>query len=194
MARLLIFSFMGLLMAGSAFAQKPFVAIELDPAPFVLSGYSVSLKVAPPQWKRFTLMGSVFSAHMPDAMMRKSNRDNGWTGVHIMQSAALFVDYYPSATQRGWHTGPNFFWYDRSMFNEVLQLSGGYKSGLYGWRAGYVWQPVRKAPIYLNPWLLAGWESAFPGQAKQPGFQTNGFSWILAVHVGWGMSGLRTKK
>lgn len=49
------------------------ISMEADPAPFILGGYSVSLKFSPRTCSHFTIMGSVYNSGLSDKIVRKSN-------------------------------------------------------------------------------------------------------------------------
>ncbi|MBK8424677.1 MAG: hypothetical protein IPL27_01290 [Lewinellaceae bacterium] len=55
------------------------ISLEVDPAPFIPGGYSISLKFSPRTSNHITIMGSGYSSGLPDKMMSKSNyeKDSG---------------------------------------------------------------------------------------------------------------------
>ena len=74
--------------------SKNYLSIELDPAPFILGGYSFSMKYSPSTLNHFTIIGSVYRSDFPDKMMQKSNFEKGFRDVKINTSYALFADYF----------------------------------------------------------------------------------------------------
>ena len=69
------------------------ISLEMDPAPFLLKGYSFSLRYAPKRMSHWSVMASLFSSDFPDGMMTSENKEAGWQDAHFEPSQALFVDY-----------------------------------------------------------------------------------------------------
>lgn len=101
---------------------KNYISIELDPAPFVLGGYSFSLKFSPQTLDHFTFMGSIYSSNFPDAMMSKSNYDRGFRELKINTSYALFADYFIRNNRSGFHFGPSVFFFILNQLRIILQM------------------------------------------------------------------------
>ena len=74
--------------------SKNYLSIELDPAPFILGGYSFSMKYSPSTLNHFTITGSVYRSDFPDKMMQKSNFEKGFGDVKIKNSYVLLADYF----------------------------------------------------------------------------------------------------
>src|SRR6185503_19201679 len=75
-------------------SSKNYLSIEIDPAPFILGGYSFSLKYSPAKLNHVTVMGSVYCSAFPDKMMSKPNREKGFRNLKIKTSYAIFTDYF----------------------------------------------------------------------------------------------------
>jgi hypothetical protein len=170
-----------------AHAQNHRVGVEIDPAPFILNGYSVSIKYSPAKLPKTSFMGSVYGSDFPDGMMLKQNRDAGWKNMKLRTSYAFFTDFYLKEGQRGLHYGPSVFFYNKSASlgsaGEEISFSTVYPNV----RVGYIWYPFKKANLYLNPWFNVGSEINVD-QKNHIGnkeFKPNSFNYVVALHVGY---------
>lgn len=77
MQRIIIASFLLMAINFDVLSQNNLVGIELDPAPYVLKGYSISLKYSSKKMQKVSIMGSIFASDFPDGMMKKINREKG---------------------------------------------------------------------------------------------------------------------
>ena len=167
--------------------SKNYVSLELDPAPFILGGYSFSLKYSPKQMKHVTFMGSVYSSNFPDKMMSKSNYEKGFRDLKIKTSYAFFADYFFKENRTGLHFGPSVFYYSKSVKNNSTDDLTNFKSIYPNIRLGYVYKPFRNSGFYLNPWLNFGKEIVSSGKNKinNKEFLNEKFSYIIAIHFGY---------
>ena len=163
------------------------ISIEADPAPFILGGYSVSLKFSPRTIRHFTVMGSVYSSALPDNMIGKSNSDKGFRDLKIETSYALFTDYFISSKRTGFHAGPSVFFYSKSVGNNLEAGRQSFRSIYPNLRIGYLYKPFKKSGLYLDPWFNIGKELVTNRNNVPQGeiFISDKFSYILAIHVGY---------
>ena len=163
------------------------LSVELDPAPFLLKGYSFSLRYANKALPHWSVMTSVYAADFPDRMMSTGNRDAGWSDLHFAASNALFVDYTLREDGRGLFVGPSVFFYDNRVAHAESGTALAFRSIYPNIRFGYTWFPFRKAGLYLAPWLNLGSEVALdPTQVSDgPAYTVAGFKYIAAVHLGY---------
>lgn len=191
MKKLIIINLLVLFMIKLSFAQEGdknrFISLEIDPAPFILNGYSFSLKYNPKFLNNTTIMGSIYSSDLPDALINKTNKDNGWAELELKTSYAIFVDYHFSDNFRGFHIGPSLFYYNKSVkltdINEIIKFSTIYPNV----RFGYTWFPFENINFYLNPWVNIGSEINIDSKNQFNGIEYNAdsFSYILALHLGY---------
>lgn len=166
------------------------LSIELDPAPFLLNGYSFSLRYANKALPHWSVMASVYAADFPDRMLSGTNRDAGWSDLHFAPSQALFVDYSLRHDGRGFFFGPSVFLYDNRVTHEGSGTDLAFRSIYPNVRIGYTWFPFKKADLYVTPWLNLGSEIAMgPTQINDgPTYEVAGFKYIAAVHLGYRVS------
>lgn len=164
-----------------------FLALEIDPAPFILGGYSFSAKFSPARANHFTIMGSVYSSRFPDKMMSRENYNKGLRDLKMETSYALFTDYFLRSNRTGFHFGPSVFLYSKSVgaLNSAERIS--FKSAYPNVRVGYVYKPFKKLGFYLNPWLNFGKELVLGENKGNEGmdYSPESFSYILALHFGY---------
>jgi hypothetical protein len=178
----------------NVFAQdeetKHYLSLELDPAPFILKGYSYNLKFSHANAPRFAIMGSVFSSHFPDGMMKKENKDAGWNKMNIETSYAIFIDYFFKSIRSGFYVGPSMLWYNKSVGMQSTEKRISFQTIYPSARIGYVWYPFNKIGLYINPWLNMGSEINLDDKNSIEGktFETNTLNYILALHIGYSVT------
>lgn len=179
-----------LFLAVSIFGQKSEPAqlsVEIDPAPFILKGYSVSVKYSPKRTQKMAWMVSVYQSDFPNGMMTKVNRDRGWTNMKLKTSYATFVEFYLNQERKGFYFGPSVFWYNKSVdlqsVNNRIEFSTIYPNA----RIGYVWYPFRNLDLYVNPWFNVGSEINLDAKNQLDGivFEPNKLNYIVALHIGY---------
>jgi len=163
------------------------ISVELDPAPFLLSGYSFSARYNNKRWPHWSIMASAFAADFPNNMLSDINRENGWKDVKFIFSKAIFIDYHFKSSGKGLFVGPSLFVYNIEAMNTVAGRTVSFKTAYPNFRIGYTWYPFRKLNLYLTPWLNMGKEfrtgksDQFEGTAYQP----EKFKYIPALHLGY---------
>jgi hypothetical protein len=95
--------------------KEGYLSMEIDPAPFILKGYSLSLKYSPRHLSHFAFTASVYSARFPDRMMLGNNYEKGFRDLRIETSFAGFADYFIHEHRKGLHIGPSVFLYRKSV-------------------------------------------------------------------------------
>lgn len=164
-----------------------YISVEVDPAPFILGGYSFSLKYSPAKFRHFSLMGSVYRSDFPDKMMSEENYENGFRNLKIKTSYALFADYFLKENRTGFHFGPSIFFYNKSVEHNASDEVANYKSVYPNVRAGYVFVPFKNCGLYLNPWINFGKEIAVGNNPSinDSEFVSDDLSYIIALHIGY---------
>lgn len=166
--------------------MKNSVSLELDPAAFVLNGYSLSVKYQNRKWKHLSAMGSVFSSKFPDKMMLKSNYQNGWRDLRFRPSFALFLDYFGHRV-KGVHLGASTFWYNKSAGILGAVERSSFSTIYPNIRVGYKWIPFKKSNLYINPWINFGKEFNVDDRTvfESIEFKNRRFNYIIALHIGY---------
>ncbi len=167
--------------------SKNYLSLELDPAPFLLGGYSFSLKYSPKNANHFSFMGSVYSSEFPDKMMGKSNYEKGFRDLKIETSFAFFADYFLKNDRTGFHFGPSVFLYSKSVGLENTVERTSFNSIYPNIRIGYVYKPFMKSGFYINPWFNLGKEYVLDDKNYIEGleYSTENISYVLAIHLGY---------
>ncbi|MGC9352948.1 MAG: hypothetical protein ACP5D9_03860 [Mariniphaga sp.] len=192
MKQMLIFS--AILFNLSVLAQDTqktaYLSVELDPAPFMLKGYSFSLKYGPKKTPKMAFMASVYSSEFPNSMMSTVNKENGWTDLNLEVSYAFFTEFFMKNNKRGFYFGPSVFLYNKSVVlssvNERIEFTTLYPNI----RAGYKWYPFKKIDLYLNPWFNIGSEINIDNNNKLQRivFEPSKFYYIAAIHLGYSIN------
>lgn len=172
---------------GSSQTTKNFISLEVDPAPFILGGYSFSIKYSPARAAHFAFMGSFYSSPMPDKMMAKTNRDAGFENQKIEPSYALFADYFFRNNREGLHIGPSVFYYNKTVEMRGISETADFSSIYPNVRVGYMIRPFKNAGLYVDPWLNFGKEFKINGQDRLESakYKLNDVSYIVALHIGY---------
>jgi hypothetical protein len=162
-------------------------SIEVDPAPYLLNGYSVSLKYSPKKLPKTAFMASVYQSNFPNSMMSEENKSKGWTNLKIKTSYAIFAEFYLNAERKGFYFGPSVFWYNKNVTLQQAQTNTTFQTVYPNVRTGYVWYPFKKLNFYLNPWLNIGSEISIDDKNQIEGieFKPNSFNYIIALHLGY---------
>lgn len=193
MKRLLIISAI-LFWVSTAVSQedfnKSYISLEVDPAPFILGGYSFSLKYSPEELSKTAFMVSIYSSDFPNSMMNKVNKERMWTNLRLETSYAIFADFFLENDKRGFYFGPSIFLYNKSVELSSVNERTKFFTLYPNIRAGYVWYPFKNLNLYLNPWLNFGTEINLDNKNELNGttFIPNKFYYIAAVHMGYSLS------
>jgi len=178
----------------SALAQDSlkthFISIELDPAPFILSGYSFSLKYSSKKIPKLAIMASVYSSKFPNSMMSNINSERGWIDLKLEVSYAIFTEYYFNNNRRGFYFGPSIFWYNKSVELKFVNERTEFTTLYPNIRAGFMWYPFKKIYLYLNPWFNIGSEINIDNNNRLNGvvFEPSKFYYIVAIHLGYSIN------
>jgi hypothetical protein len=167
--------------------SKNYWSVEVDPAPFILGGYSFSLKYSSDRFKHLTFMGSVYRSEFPDNMMSNKNYENGFRNLKINTSTAFFADYFIKSNRTGFHFGPSVFYYCKSVGSNSTDEVANFKSVYPNIRAGYVFKPFKNNGFYINPWFNVGKEFVIGNNNSidNTEFVPDKISYIVAIHLGY---------
>lgn len=172
---------------GPSSTSRSSLSLELDPAPFLLNGYSFSVRHANSKVPHWSLMASVYSADMPDRMISAENRDAGWSDLRLAPSFAVFADRTFREDGRGFYFGPSVFLYDNRVTHAPSGTALAFRSIYPNIRLGYTWFPFRGAQFYFSPWLNVGTELALDatGTDEVPAYELENVKYIVALHLGY---------
>ncbi|MCE7072588.1 hypothetical protein LZG74_19895 [Dyadobacter sp. CY327] len=169
---------------------KSTLSIEIDPAPFVLKGYSFSLRYSPKTLSHWSVMGSVYKSSFPNKMMKTENRDQGFRNLKFKNSYALFVDYALRKNGKGLLFGPSVFLYNNTVQHDDATKSTCFQTIYPNFRVGYTLFPIKKIGLYVTPWVNAGKEVNLDkrNQIGDVEFKTAKVKFIAALHIGYRFS------
>jgi hypothetical protein len=167
--------------------KRNFLSVEIDPAPFILGGYSVSLKYSPEKLSNLTFMGSVYSSRLPDNLISKSNKAKGWENLQLETSYAFFADYFLNNKRTGFHFGASVFLYNKSVELNESPVRVEFTTIYPNLRVGYVYRPFKKCGFYVNPWVNFGKESPVDDGNKLNvvEYSFEGINYVMALHLGY---------
>ncbi len=167
--------------------SKNYLSIEIDPAPFILGGYSFSLKYSPEKLNHVAFMGSVYSSKFPDKMMSEANYENGFRDLKINTSYAFFADYFIKPDRSSFHFGPSVFLYSKSVGSTSSSDKANFKSLYPNIRVGYVYRPFKDNGFYINPWFNFGKEIVLDNNNSIEGkeFLMSKTTYVIAIHFGY---------
>jgi hypothetical protein len=140
--------------SGTAAAERPVLRVDVEPAAYVLRGYSVHLRATNPWVPRLVGGVGAYGFDMPRMLVdvAAGNRDEPWS-VRLVVGANVFADYFFGAhADHGWLAGAQL----GVQHYRVRRAGeeGRVDTLLLMARVGYEWHPWRQG-FYLFPWLGA---------------------------------------
>jgi hypothetical protein len=158
--------------------------LELDPATFVLGGYSAHVRYRPAAAPRWSFGAGTYAMDLPGLLvdLDAANRHAGWN-VRIRSGAALFVDRFLGEAPEGLFAGAEVGLQWIRVANPRLgSARADYTAFLLMPRAGYLWQPLG-AHFYVMPWLGVGWAERTAGSAGA--YHVPSVPVLATLHLGW---------
>lgn len=146
---------LGLAAPSVARAERPVLRVDVEPAAYVLRGYSVHLRAVTPWQPRLVAGIGAYGFDMPRMMvdLASDNRDEPWD-VRLTAGGNVFADYFLGAhPDHGWLAGAQL-----GVQRYRLRLAGdegAVTTLLVMARVGYEWHPWARRGFYLFPWLGA---------------------------------------
>jgi hypothetical protein len=163
------------------------IALEIDPAPFIMEGHSFSVRYSNENLPHWSFTGSTFSGKYPNGLLSKANKNNGWENLEFKCSNAVFADYHINADRKGLFFGPSLFSYKNEIENKNAGNKIRFRTVYPNVRVGYNWFPIKKLDLYLSPWVNVGKEFSIDSRNKYNNltYQTNNIKYIAALHIGY---------
>ena len=169
-----------LVVAGTLVTWHP--RIDVEPAAWVLDGYSVHVGVTPERFPRLVVSAGAYAFDVPRPLvdLGSGNQGEPWD-VRLYLGYGVFADYFVAAApDHGWVVGAQ-------LGAQHLQASIGDRS--FRWvdalamvRAGYEWHPWGHGG-YLFPWVGAAFT---PEVSGDHGFyDTVPVQPYVAIDLGW---------
>jgi hypothetical protein len=169
-------------VAGALATWHPRIVVE--PAAWVLHGYSVHVGATPPAAPRLVLSAGAYAFDVPSALvdLGSGNEGEAWD-VRLFLGYGVFADYFVGRdVDRGWVVGAQL---GAQHYQATLGTDESrFVSGLVLARAGYEWHPWGYGG-YLFPWVGAAFTVRVAGD---PGaYDTIPVQPYAAIDLGWRM-------
>jgi hypothetical protein len=171
--------------AGTARAERPDLRVDVEPAAYVLRGFSVHLRAAVPWQPRLVAGLGAYGFDMPQMLvdLAAGNRDEDWD-VRLFLGTNVFADYFFGASPReGWLAGGQIglqhFRAERDAQEEIVVTL------VFMARVGYEWHPWETSGFYLFPWLGAAYTPEIDRTGDDLGYETPAVTPYGAVELGW---------
>jgi hypothetical protein len=174
-----------LALAGTARAERPDLRVDVEPAAYVLRGFSVHLRAAVPWQPRLVAGLGAYGFDMPRLLvdLAPGNRDEDWD-VRLFLGSNVFADYFFGESPRdGWLAGGQI-----GIQHFRARLAGEEEvvvTLVFMARVGYEWHPWARSGFYLFPWLGAAYAPEIDREGDDLGYETPPVTPYGAVELGW---------
>jgi hypothetical protein len=140
------------------------LSLEIDPATFILRGYSFHVRYQPMFSERFLIGVGTYAFDMPQALvnMNGMNKDEGWK-VKVRNAYSLYGELFFTKANHGWFIGEQVgFQRFRVSNNKEATGLAKFNCLVLMTYLGYSWHPY-KGSFYIKPWLGLGYTSRVDG-------------------------------
>lgn len=147
--------------------DKTRFSIEIDPATFILDGYSVHLRVQPKNSNHLLIGAGVYAMDFPDLIVEfnPENKDEGWD-VRLNQGYGLFGEYHFSEVNQKFFVGTQLSIQQYKIENENEVGTEEFNNFLGMAYAGYTIKPFNSNSLYFKPWAGIGYTTKVSGETK----------------------------
>lgn len=170
-----------LVAAAASGARGEDVRVDVEPAAWILSGYSIHLASTVPRAPRVTIGGTLYGFDVPGMLVALGdNRADDWD-VRLRVGYGVFADAFLADRRDGWLAGVQIGLQQYrargpgtdAVFTDVMALV----------RIAYEWHPVTASGAYLMPWIGAAYTRTVSGD---PGaYDVFPVLPYAAVDLGW---------
>lgn len=163
-------------------------AVEVDPATFILDGYSLHGRYSLEDYPAWRIGIGVYSLEFPDAMidMTSANQNEGWD-LNLQQGVGLFAERYFNPDNSGWFTGLQLAGHDFALANSTLAPGekDEYTNVLIMPYGGYLFPLASN--VYVQGWAGAGYTEKVSGSNTLSGeeYKISPIFAFAAVHLGY---------
>jgi len=159
-------------------------SIEIDPATYAFSGYSVHLKHSFDELPKIQFGLGIYAMDFPDILVDidSSNKDKGWD-VRLDRGIGLFADVYSNESQNGWFYGGQIA--EQKYELSHLSQTESYNIILLMAHGGYKYDVNEK--LYLKFWGGVGYAHQYSGETNVAGVKYDVPRVVPfgAMHVGY---------
>ena len=162
-------------------------SVEIDPATYVFSGYSVHLRVQPKNSDHLLLGAGAYAMNMPDLFVNfnEKNKDQGWN-VRLNQGIGLFGEYYFQEVNKKWFLGAQVSLQEYKIEKEELAGNQVFSNILGMAYFGYGIQPFKNS-LYFKPWAGIGYTSKISGSNSihDQTYDISPITLFATLHIGY---------
>jgi hypothetical protein len=140
------------------------LSLEIDPATFILRGYSFHIRYQPMVSKRLLIGVGTYAFDMPQPLINLNgmNKDEGWK-VKVRNAYSLYGELFFKEANYGWFIGEQVG-FQRFRVSNNKEAAGPAKFNCLVLMTylGYSWHPY-KGSFYIKPWVGLGYTSRVDG-------------------------------
>jgi hypothetical protein len=162
------------------------VRIDVEPAAYVLRGYSAHVKLSPPAIPRLVVGVGAYGFDVPRLMvdLGAGNKDEAWDARLVVGGGVSVDGFFGHHRDHGWIAGGQI-----GAQRYRVRLDGdeaSYTTLLLLGRVGYEWHPWGRN-FYFFPWLAAAFTPQIGGETRAGGDDYDTISVVPygAVELGW---------
>ncbi len=163
------------------------LSIEIDPATFILDGYSMHVRIQPKNCNHLLLGFGTYALDLPDLLVNfnKKNKGKGWN-TRINQGYSLFAEHHFTEVNNKWFVGTQIGIQEFKIEKETINRNKKFTSILAMSYLGYTLKPF-KNNLYIKPWAGIGYTSKISGNNKIEAFEYDiaPITLFLTLHVGY---------
>jgi len=163
------------------------ISVEIDPATFVFSGYSLHLRIQPKGYDHLLLGIGTYAMDMPSVFVdfNKNNKGLGWD-VRLNHGYSFFIEHHFSKTNEKWFVGGQAGIQDYTIEKDNTDGSKKFKSALLMAYSGYTFRPFN-FNLYIKPWAGIGYSSKISGSNILNGneYDISPITMFATLHVGY---------
>ena len=160
------------------------IDLEIDPATFVLNGYSIHVRYSAPQWDHLSIGLGGYAMDMPDVLVNfnPKNQRKNWD-VRLNKGLGVFAEYHVNKINDGFFIGSQFGWQAYKI--EKNQFHESYNTLLVMAHGGYVLPMFDR--FYLKPWAGIGYVSKLSGQTivDDTTYSVAPITGFATLHIGY---------
>ena len=163
--------------------------VDVEPAAYVLRGYSAHLRVSLPQVRRLVVGTGAYGFDVPSLMvdLAPDNRGEDWD-VRLVVGYNVFFDYFFAGQKtQGWEAGFQLgLQHYRARNPAAGDGDARFINAIALGRVGYEWHPW-SVGFYFFPWLGLAYTTTVSGEARVGAEPYDVFPILPygAVELGW---------
>jgi hypothetical protein len=173
-------------LGARAAAEPVDLRVDVEPAAWVLSGYSIHLASTVPGAPRAIVGGTLYGFDVPGMLVGLGNDNSDAWDVRLRVGYGVFADYFLEDRRDGWLVGGQLGLQQYRATGPMPETTSTvFTNAMALLRAGYEWHPFdgRARGAYFMPWLGAAYTWTVSGD---PGaYHVFPVLPYAAVDLGW---------